>query len=68
MEKDTKDLLIRGVPLELAEKMKTAASLHRMTAKDYLIQIFETHIQELEARGLSLSLEKKKKSLLPKGK
>ncbi|GJL57821.1 MAG: hypothetical protein NPIRA03_06780 [Nitrospirales bacterium] len=61
MEKDTKDLLIRGVPLELAEKMKTAASLHRMTAKDYLILLFEEHIRELEAKGLSLSLEKKKK-------
>lgn len=61
MDKDTKDLLIRGVPLELAEKLKTAAALHRKTAKDYLIQLFEAHIQDLEAKGLSLSLEKKKK-------
>ncbi len=60
MEKDTKDFLIRGLPLELADKLKTAASLHRLTMKEYLIQLFEEHVHELEKKGLSLSLEKKK--------
>ncbi len=61
MEKDTKDYLIRGLPVELAEKLKTAAALHRMSMKDYLIQLFEEHLKGLEAKGVSLSLEKRKK-------
>ena len=61
MEKDTKDYLIRGLPVELAEKLKTAAALHRLSMKDYLIQLFEEHLEGLEAKGVSLSLEKKKK-------
>lgn len=61
MEKDTKDYLIRGLPVDLAEKLKTAAALHRMSMKDYLIQLFEEHLEGLEAKGVSLSLEKRKK-------
>ena len=61
MTKETKDFLIRGLPLELAEKLKTAAALHRMSMKDYLIQLFEDHLEGLEAKGLSLSLEKRKR-------
>lgn len=51
MDKDTKDYLIRGMPVELAEKLKTAAALHRMSMKDYLIQLFEEHLKELEGKG-----------------
>jgi len=61
MERDTKDFLIRGLPLDLADKLKTAAALHRMSMKDYLIQLFEEHLEGLEAKGLSLSLEKRKR-------
>lgn len=61
MQDDTRDYLIRGMPLELAEKLKVAATLHRMTTKEYLLHLLETHVQELEAKGLILSLEKKKK-------
>lgn len=61
MSEDTKDYLIRGMPLELAEKLKVASTLHRMTTKDYLIQLLEGHVEALEAKGLVLSLEKKKK-------
>ena len=61
MDKDTKDYLIRGLPVELAEKLKTAAALHRMSMKDYLIHLFEDHLNGLEAKGVSLSLEKRKK-------
>lgn len=61
MQDDTRDYLIRGMPLDLAEKLKVAATLHRMTTKEYLLQLLETHVQELEAKGLTLSLEKKKK-------
>lgn len=61
MAKDTKDYLIRGLPLVLAEKLKAAVALHRMSMKDYLIQLFEEHLKGLEAKGLSLSLEKRKR-------
>ena len=61
MAKDTNDYLIRGLPLDLAEKLKTAAALHRMSMKDYLVQLFEEHWKGLEAKGLSLSLEKRKR-------
>ncbi|MCA9469941.1 MAG: hypothetical protein KC643_31465 [Nitrospira sp.] len=61
MDKDTKDYLIRGMPVELAEKLKTAAALHRMSMKDYLIQLFEEHLKELEGKGVGLSLDKRKK-------
>ena len=44
MNKETKDFLIRGLPLDLAEKLKTAAVLHRMSMKDYLIQLFKEHL------------------------
>ena len=62
MEPDTKDYLIRGLPLELAEKLKTAATLHRMPLKAYLIQLFEDHIQSLEAKGVSLSWKNGRRS------
>ena len=61
MERYTKDFLIRGLPLDLADKLKTAAALHRMSMKDYLIKLFEDHLESLEAKGLSLSLEKRKR-------
>ena len=61
MERYTKDFLIRGLPLDLADKLKTAAALHRMSMKDYIIQLFEEHLEGLEAKGLSLSLEKRKR-------
>jgi len=60
MEKNTKDFLIRKLPVDLSEKLKTAAALHRMSMKDYIIQLFEAHVEGLEKKGLSLSLEKKK--------
>ena len=61
MNKETKDFLIRGLPLDLAEKLKTAAALHRMSMKDYLIQLCEENLKGLEAKGLSLSLEIRKR-------
>lgn len=61
MSDDTKDYLLRGIRVELAEKLKVASTLHHMTMKDYLLQLLEEHVQELESKGLTLSLEKKKK-------
>jgi len=61
MEKDTKDFLIRGLPIDLAEKLKTAAALHRLSMKDYIIQLFEEHVEVLESKGMKLSLVKPKR-------
>ncbi len=61
MQEGTKDYLLRGIRIELAEKVKVAATLHHMTMKDYLLQLLEAHVKELESKGLTLSLEKKRK-------
>lgn len=61
MEKDTKDFLIRKLPVDLAEKLKTAAALHRLSMKDYIIQLFQAHLEGLETKGISLSIEKRKR-------
>ena len=46
--KATKDLLIRGIPQEIAGKLKVAASLHRMPMKEYVREIFRSHLDGLE--------------------
>ena len=56
--KVTKDLLIRGIPQEIASKLKVAASLHRMPMKEYVREILRKHLEGLERKGLSLSLPK----------
>jgi hypothetical protein len=61
MEEGTKDYLLRGIRVELAEKLKVVSTLHHMTMKDYLLRLLEEHVKELESKGLVLSLEKKKK-------
>ena len=55
-EVETKDFLIRGLPREIAEKLKVAASLHRMPMKDYIQKILEDHLKEVEKRGITLKL------------
>lgn len=59
-EVETKDFLIRGLPREIAEKLKVAASLHRMPMKDYIQKVFEDHLRELERRGITLKLPGRK--------
>ena len=59
-EVETKDFLIRGLPREVANKLKVAASLHHMPMKDYIQKILEDHLKELERRGITLKLPGRK--------
>jgi plasmid stability protein len=61
LEKETRDFLLRGLPVEMADKLKVAASLHRKAMREYLLDVLEAHLKELERRGITLTL-------LPKGK
>jgi len=61
-EVETKDFLIRGLPREVAEKLKVAASLHRMPMKDYIQKVLEDHLKELERQGITLKLPIRKTS------
>jgi plasmid stability protein len=56
----TRDFLLRDLPQELADKLKVAASLHHTPMKGYIQSILEKHLQELEKRGITLSLPKGK--------
>lgn len=57
---DTRDFLLRGLPVEIADKLKVAASLHRKPMREYLLEILEAHLKELERRGVTLTLPKSK--------
>ena len=50
-------LFVRGMPRDLLAKLKAAAALHQMNLGDYIKDLCEAHVQELEKKGL-----------LPKGK
>ena len=56
----TRDYLLRGLSLELADKFKVAASLHRSSMSEYMLEVLDAHIKELERKGITL--------MLPKGK
>jgi len=45
---------------EIAQKLKVAASLYRKPMKDYIQNILEAHLKELEAKGVTLALPKGK--------
>jgi hypothetical protein len=56
----TRDYLLRGLPLDLADKFKVAASLHRSSMREYMLEVLEAHIKELERKGITLALPKGK--------
>lgn len=58
---ETRDYLLRGLPITLADKLKVASSLHRSTMKDYMLEILRKHIEELERKGVVLTLTEAKK-------
>ena len=60
LDQDTRDFLIRGLPVVVADKLKVAASLHKVSMKDFIRSVLEKHLTELEARGVSLTLAKKR--------
>jgi plasmid stability protein len=58
---ETRDILLRDLPIHLADKVKVAATLHRESMKDYILEILRHHIEELESRGIVLTLPASKK-------
>ena len=56
--RDTRDFLLRGFPVEVADKLKVAATLHGQPMRDYLLTLIEAHLKELEKKGITLSLPK----------
>jgi plasmid stability protein len=56
----TRDFLLRDLPQEVADKLKVAASLHRIPMKDYIRQLLEEHLAQLERKGITLTLPKGK--------
>ena len=59
-DEKTRDFLLRSLPREVADKLKVAASLHRKPMKNYIREVLEAHVQELERKGVTLSLPKGK--------
>jgi hypothetical protein len=58
--KHTRDFLLRGLPIEVTDKLKVAASLHRKAMREYMIEVLEAHLKELERKGIALTLPKGK--------
>jgi hypothetical protein len=56
-DEDAAILFVRGMPRDLLAKLKGAAALQQKTLGEYIQQMCEAHVQELEKKGL-----------LPKGK
>lgn len=48
----SKVLYVRGVPLELAKKLKAAAALDGQSLQAYLVKMLHTHVTDLERKGL----------------
>jgi len=49
--------IVKDVPRELMHRVKVAAAIQKKTVKQLLFDLAETHLQELERKGI-----------LPKGK
>jgi len=58
--KEKRDFLLRGLPVEVADKLKVAASLHRQSLRAYMVEVLAAHLKELERRGITLTLPKGK--------
>ena len=56
-DEDAAILFVRGMPRDLLAKLKGAAALQQKTLGEYIQEMCEAHMQELEKKGL-----------LPKGK
>lgn len=57
MPETTKVLYVRGVPPDLAKKLKAAAALDGQSLQTYLVKLLHAHVTDLERKGQ-----------LPKGK
>lgn len=59
MSHKTRDFLIRGLPVELANKVKIAAGLHGQSMQGYVQVLFAKHVKALEQQGVTLNLPKR---------
>jgi len=58
--KTTRDFLLRGLPIDLADKLKAGAAIHRKPSlREYILHVLAVHVKELERKGYTLN---------PKGK
>lgn len=44
--------IVKDVPRELMHRMKVAAAIQKKTVKQLLFDLAETHLQELERKGI----------------
>lgn len=54
---ETSVLFVRGMPRAMQAKLKAMAALNQQSLGQYVMDLFEKHLEELERKGL-----------LPKGK
>ena len=46
--------------MDVADKLKVAASLHRQSMQEYMVDVLQAHLKELERKGVTLTLPKGK--------
>ena len=51
-DEDAAVLFVRGMPRELLNKLKGAAALQGKTLAEYIQQMCQAHIEELEKKGI----------------
>jgi hypothetical protein len=49
---DAAVLFVRGMPRELLAKLKAAAALQQKTLGEYIQEMCNAHVQELEKKGI----------------
>ena len=58
--KYTRDFLLRGLPIDLQDKLKAAAMIERKgSLREYILHVLAIHVKDLERKGYTLN---------PKGK
>ena len=50
--------LLRDIPREGMDKIRAAAAIHKRSTKTYIRELFAAHINELERKGMTLSVPK----------
>ena len=51
-DEDAAVLFVRGMPRDLLAKLKAAAALQQKTLGEYIKELCEGHVQELERKGI----------------
>lgn len=59
MSYKTRDFLIRGLPVVLANKVKIAAGLHGQSMQGYVQGLLAKQVKTLEKQGVTLNLPKR---------